>query len=459
MGVPAAAAATASVQAATTKPSKKVKKNEIISIAQKSLEEAMGILTAFQESSPSSSAVASTSPQTAAPASNKNDQHLSAPTSNPVPQDSSSRDDSNAKSSSSSSPVTATSVNLRIKQLEDGIMHVQTNFNKEMKRLEKELKELKQQCQPSSTPTAKSTSVPDTNTNEAFALENYSKHVQDSFKASKLLDNNNNNNNDSNTTASSSSPSFYLAPRSAVSFASFQPSTPAVSAFVPTSETANTTTTITASTANTTNTTNNATITQPTDKDVISGRGHGANRHGGNQIYRHLVKKYKFPYVKAISDLDKHNISMQVVNEIHEGGGRFLKRVYGNASNGNNGDIQWAVMDMMEVKKKVGQALRENASEVRDILLKQSAAAKSASASSMTTTTTSSPTLSSLPSPALVSNAVPIIAKSPSPIHMTGGDVSAAAIKMSPTHTASTSPVSSPVLSQGFSNPRIAPSA
>merc|ERR1712038_759819 len=441
MGVPAAAAATASVQAATTKPSKKVKKNEIISIAQKSLEEAMGILTAFQESSPSSSAVASTSPQTAVPASNKNDQHLSAPTSNPVPQDSSSHDESNAKSSSSSSPVTATSVNLRIKQLEDGIMQVQTNFNKEMKRLEKELKELKQQCQPSSTPTAKSTSVPDTNTNEAFALENYSKQVQDSFKASKLLDN---NNNDSNTTASSSSPSFYLAPRSAVSFASFAPSTPAVSTFVPTPETANTATaTPSASTANT-NATNNSTITQPTDKDVTSGRGHGANRHGGNQIYRHLVKKYKFPYVKAISDLDKHNISMQVVNEIHEGGGRFLKRVYGNGSNGNNGDIQWAVMDMMEVKKKVGQALRENASEVRDILLKQSAAAKSASAK----TTTSSPTLSSSPSPAFVSNAVPIIAKSPSPIHMTGGDVSAAAIKMSPTHTASTSPVSSPVLSQ-----------
>merc|ERR1712038_410180 len=362
MGVPAVAAAAASVQAATTKPSKKVKKNEIISIAQKSLEEAMGILTAFQESSPSSSAVASTSPQTAAPASNKNDQHLSAPTSNPVPQDSSSRDDSNAKSSSSSSPVTATYVNLRIKQLEDGIMQVQTNFNREMKRLEKELKELKQQCQPSSTPTAKSTSVPDTNTNEAFALENYSKHVQDSFKASKLLDNNNNNNNDSNTTASSSSPSFYLAPRSAVSFASFAPSTPAVSAFVPTPETANTATaTPSASTANT-NATNNSTITQPTDKDVTSGRGHGANRHGGNQIYRHLVKKYKFPYVKAISDLDKHNISMQVVNEIHEGGGRFLKRVYGNGSNSNNGnggnggtamgDIQWAVMDMMEVKKK-----------------------------------------------------------------------------------------------------------
>merc|ERR1712038_469888 len=277
MGVPAVAAAAASVQAATTKPSKKVKKNEIISIAQKSLEEAMGILTAFQESSPSSSAVASTSPQTAVPASNKNDQHLSAPTSNPVPQDSSSRDDSNAKSSSSSSPVTATSVNLRIKQLEDGIKQVQTNFNKEMKRLEKELKELKQQCQRSSTPTLKSASVPDTNTNEAFALENYSKHVQDSFKANKLLDNNNNN-NDSNTTASSSSPSFYLAPRSAVSFASFQPSTPAVSAFAPTPETANTTTA--SSPITTTNTTNNSTITQPTDKDVISGRGHGANRHG-----------------------------------------------------------------------------------------------------------------------------------------------------------------------------------
>lgn len=107
-------------------------------------------------------------------------------------------------------------------------------------------------------------------------------------------------------------------------------------------------------------------ITEPTDKDVISGRGHGANRHGGNQTYRNLVKKYKVQYVKAIADLDKHQISMQVVNEIHEDGGRFLKRVYGHEC------VQWEVMDMNEIKKKVSQALRENASDLRNILSQQS---------------------------------------------------------------------------------------
>lgn len=107
-------------------------------------------------------------------------------------------------------------------------------------------------------------------------------------------------------------------------------------------------------------------ITEPTDKDVISGRGHGANRHGGNQNYRNLVKKYKVQYIKAITDLDKHQISMQVVNEIHEDGGRFLKRVYGHEC------VQWEVMDMNEIKKKVSQALRENASDLRNILSQQS---------------------------------------------------------------------------------------
>merc|ERR1719384_1168494 len=112
----------------------------------------------------------------------------------------------------------------------------------------------------------------------------------------------------------------------------------------------------------TTNSSPSLQIIEPTDKDVISGRGHGANRHGGNQAYRNLVKKYKVQYIKAISFLDKQNISMQIIQEIHQGGGRFLKRVYGH------GAMTWEVMDMIEIKKKVSQALRENASEVRNIL-------------------------------------------------------------------------------------------
>lgn len=70
--------------------------------------------------------------------------------------------------------------------------------------------------------------------------------------------------------------------------------------------------------------------------------------------------------MKAATDLEKHRISMRVVSEIHQGGGRFLKRVYGHDC------VQWEVMDINEIKKKVSQALRENATDLRNILSQQS---------------------------------------------------------------------------------------
>merc|ERR1719251_769289 len=112
----------------------------------------------------------------------------------------------------------------------------------------------------------------------------------------------------------------------------------------PHSTTATTTTTTTI-----TPTTHKKLITYFTDKDVISGRGNGAKRHRGNQVYRNLVKKYQFEYLKPISDFDKHNIVMKVIQGICQNGGRFLKRVYGHDT------IAWEVMDVIEIKKKVSQ--------------------------------------------------------------------------------------------------------
>jgi len=442
--------------ASSQKQTKKVKKSEIISIAQKSLKEALGILTAFQETSPSST-VLSTPPRTAtsspSPRMKTNDRNDRFFTSNSVQRSSSigrivTNEMTDLSPLNTTTRTTTTTTSLRIKQLEDRIKQVQTQFSNEMKRLEKDLKELKQHCQPEASspatiqPSSKQPIVQN-DMNEAFTLQNYSKHVQDSFKASKLMMND-------NTTSSS----FHIPPHSMIPFALASTSTSNIL-----DTTITNTPTKTTKTTNTTMSANNSIVTQATDKDVISGRGHGANRHGGNQIYRHLVKKYKFPYVKAISDLDKHNISMQVVNEIHEGGGRFLKRVYvdgkGGGVGGVAGDtapgIQWSVMDMIEIKKKVGQALRENASEVRDILLKQSAAAATATATSTSTATTSTTTTTMPPTPVVTPTA-----PTSSHIQMDMGDISA--VKMSPTMAAPT-PTSSPVLSQGFPVQQFAPSA
>merc|ERR1712038_1425586 len=159
-----------------------------------------------------------------------------------------------------------TTTSLHIKQLEDRIKQVQTQFSNEMKRLEKDLKELKQHCQPEALspatiqPSFKQPTVQD-DTNEALTLQNYSKHEQDSFKASKLMMNN-------NTTSSS----VHIPPHSMIPF------TLASTSNIPDT----TITTETAKTAKTTKTiigANDDIIIQPTEKDVISGRGNGANLH------------------------------------------------------------------------------------------------------------------------------------------------------------------------------------
>ena len=94
---------------------------------------------------------------------------------------------------------------------------------------------------------------------------------------------------------------------------------------------------------------------RPTENDVVSGRGHSANNHQGNKKYINLVKKYKRQYIQALTDFEKTRICSRVINEIRNSGRRFLKRIYGKSQ------VQWVEMEANGVKKKVSQAMRDNA--------------------------------------------------------------------------------------------------
>jgi hypothetical protein len=65
-------------------------------------------------------------------------------------------------------------------------------------------------------------------------------------------------------------------------------------------------------------------ISVPARSDVLSGRGKGYFSHVGNVRYRSLIEDLKSKYDKASKE-DKHKITQEVVEIVHQSGGRFLK--------------------------------------------------------------------------------------------------------------------------------------
>lgn len=104
-------------------------------------------------------------------------------------------------------------------------------------------------------------------------------------------------------------------------------------------------------------------ITTPTKEDVLGGRGNGPNKHEGNKKFRALVQKFKIEYINAYTDRDKKTITLQIMDSIKSNGGRFLKKH--TVELGWN-VVVWEEMDFNSVLKKVGQALRENAPDIRN---------------------------------------------------------------------------------------------
>lgn len=107
-------------------------------------------------------------------------------------------------------------------------------------------------------------------------------------------------------------------------------------------------------------------IKTPAKNDVLSGRGGRVNAHEGNIRFRNLVGELKHEYVsKSTKKLDKAQIAAKIVRLIRKSdpSGRFLKM--------DTDSNLWIEIGDDKARKKAGQALREDAPEVRGVLDKE----------------------------------------------------------------------------------------
>lgn len=93
----------------------------------------------------------------------------------------------------------------------------------------------------------------------------------------------------------------------------------------------------------------------PDDRDVLSGRGAGVNLHPGNVYFRRLIQTNEQEYVKADPG-GKKRLIRNIVQSVTEDR-RFLKY--------DHDKELWIRLSAEEIKKKVGQALREKAPAIK----------------------------------------------------------------------------------------------
>jgi hypothetical protein len=106
-------------------------------------------------------------------------------------------------------------------------------------------------------------------------------------------------------------------------------------------------------------------ITYPNKNDVLCGRGGRINAHAGNVQFRDLVARRKREYLAPnTKKLEKAHIAAGIVRQTREmePSGRFLKE----DANG-----MWFDIGDAKAIKKVGQALREDAPDVRPTTFKE----------------------------------------------------------------------------------------
>jgi len=94
-------------------------------------------------------------------------------------------------------------------------------------------------------------------------------------------------------------------------------------------------------------------VNDPTDLDVLLGRGARSNRHAGNKRYLQLVLNMKALYRSKPGKKHKTKISKELIDKIHQYGGRFLQKEKGKAG-------KWYVVHDKVARKKASQALRED---------------------------------------------------------------------------------------------------
>merc|ERR1712038_763112 len=96
-------------------------------------------------------------------------------------------------------------------------------------------------------------------------------------------------------------------------------------------------------------------IVKPMDDDILSGRGAGVNLHPGNQFFRSIIQQNKQSYIEGDPG-EKKRIIKKIVETVTKHG-RFLKQ--------DPKTELWQPITIDEVRKKTGQALRENAPAIK----------------------------------------------------------------------------------------------
>lgn len=93
-------------------------------------------------------------------------------------------------------------------------------------------------------------------------------------------------------------------------------------------------------------------VPDPTEHDVLFGRGGMTNHHPGNRRFRDIISLHRPDYISAIK-IDKPKVARRIVQAIRAGSppGRFLKK--------NNYDGLWYDVGDRTAAEKASQALRE----------------------------------------------------------------------------------------------------
>merc|ERR1712232_171574 len=97
----------------------------------------------------------------------------------------------------------------------------------------------------------------------------------------------------------------------------------------------------------------------PDHTDVLLGRGAGVNKHPGNKYFRDIVKQYQDDYLVAKNNYEKYLTSMEILKSIRNLNppGRFVLQ--------DSSSRLWNDVGDDRARRKISQALRENATELR----------------------------------------------------------------------------------------------
>eukprot|EP00977_Amphora_coffeiformis_P006148 scaffold1328_cov162-Amphora_coffeaeformis.AAC.11 len=110
--------------------------------------------------------------------------------------------------------------------------------------------------------------------------------------------------------------------------------------------------------------TESADVLEPSDRDVLCGRGGFINKHTGNIVYRKVVDYNKAIY-KQVPKRHRILVSQSIVQTIEKHGGRFLQLVGGQPVGGQSHQV-WKCIQFRRAVQKTSQALREPSADAME---------------------------------------------------------------------------------------------